>query len=185
MKGYNLSSFYVEHPKVKKRKKRTINNVKICSCRGAVWVFIEEADAIIGALPNPRIQRDASKELYTRLLCQSAGATRGGFEYPRLRFAVWAHKSSHILYKANDSHPNLSAKVDLTPDVLQGDFLRGGDQDSTVDGRFLKVLDDTEVLVRGTRRGVDNEPVEISPVYILQELSYQPVLLRTAPHYGV
>ena len=76
---------------------------------------------------------------------------------------------------------SLLAKTNLFAHIRHGHFLRSGDDDGSVHTGGLEVLHDGDVLVRGARRGVDDEVIQRSPIHVREELLDQTVLPGSPP----
>lgn len=170
---------------MREEERRTIDDVEICHRSWTVWVFVQKADAIVCALPDARVEGHLAQQLDACLFSQPLGTARGWLEYLTGCFAARAYETGHVLDQAEDGEADLAAKVDLFVDVLQGDLLWGCDEDGTIDAGVFEVLDDAEVLVRCAGRGVDDEIVDVAPVYVFEELGDEAILLWPPPHDGI
>jgi hypothetical protein len=60
----------------------------------------------------------------------------------------------------------------------EGPYLRGRDNYGAVYLRRLEVLCDGKVLIGRARRSIDDQVVQVAPVYVPQELLDQPCIVR-------
>ncbi|RUP51119.1 hypothetical protein BC936DRAFT_149776 [Jimgerdemannia flammicorona] len=90
-------------------------------------------------------------------------------EIIEIYLAIRAHEPAHVLYHTDNGDLDLAAEVDLPAHILQRNLLRRGDDDRTVDARFLKEGGDAEMLVGCAWRSVDEEIVELAPFDVTEE----------------
>ena len=66
------------------------------------------------------------------------------------------NESAHVFDDTKNRDFCFAAEVDLFSDVKKGNFLRGCHDESSSKIRSFEVLDNGEMLVRSSRRSVDN-----------------------------
>lgn len=157
---------------------------KRVACR-TVGEIVKETLAKVASHANAGIKRDCAEERNGHVLSQASGATSSSLEDLALMGALGTDEARHVLYNAEHLDTSLTTEVDLLSHVQETDFLWGGDNNGTVDTRLFEEAVDAEMLVAGARRGVDNEIVQLAPLYILEELFDKAVLLGTTPDNSV
>src|SRR5262245_46238049 len=91
---------------------------------------------------------------------------------------VVTNEVAHILDDPQNRNMNLLEHVERFSHVCQGDFLRSCDEDCSLDGNKLGKA---KLRVPGTRRHVDDQVVQVSPLDVIEKLSHSRVKHGTAP----
>lgn len=92
-----------------------------------------------------------------------------------------ADESTHVLDDPKYSDICLSTEADLLSHIKQSNFLRGCHYDGSFKISLLQVLDNRDVFIRGSRRGINDQIVKIFPDHISEELLNEAILLWTSP----
>lgn len=151
----------------------------------AVGEAVQKTLAVIASHADARVERDGAQEGDARLARQPPRSARRRLEDLRLVRAVGADEAGHVLHHAEDADAGLAAEINLLAHVQQADFLRRRHHHRPVDAGLLQVRVHAQVLVAGSRRGVDEQIVELPPLDVLEELFDQPVFLGPSPYDGV
>src|SRR5581483_803767 len=133
--------------------------------RGA-FPFEHNRMAGIATSADIRVQLHPAEERQAELLGGPFASAFG--KNVNLGVAVGTNEVTHVLHQADDFDLHLAEHLDGLARVLQRNVTGGGDHDraGNRDG-----LDERDSHVAGSRRQVNNQVVELSPVHALQKLA--------------
>jgi len=85
---------------------------------------------------------------------------------------LWTHESSHVFNHPNYRYFDFTTKIDLLPHILQCDFLRRCDNNSTSNASFFQILYNREMFIGSTWWRVNQEVIKVPPIDVFDKLFY-------------
>lgn len=123
-----------------------------------VWAFTRERLSFLADCRDGRLEWQRAEKVEFVLVAHGLDTPVHDFEdlggglVTGVYAAVRTDEGSHVFDDAEDGRVGLEAEVDFFLDVVDGDHLRGGDDDCAVLLAELEVLRDGDVLVGGAGR---------------------------------
>src|SRR6266705_5662157 len=140
-------------------------------------MFDDERSTRITTDDDSRVERHPAQEGQPELL--RGVLASADLEDVRLLSAMRAHEAAHVLDYAEDVHLDGLREGDRLSHIEEGYLLGRRDDDRAV--RVGDFLGDAEGLVAGSRRKIDYQVVQVSPLDVGEHLLESLDLERTTP----